>query len=534
MSQQRQHGLEASFIELHIELRCVKKKRRTVLNSPSHFLCLVLISSTMAFVLAHDLGTSGNKASLFDEAGQLIASCTETYPVQYPRAGWAEQDPRDYWRAVCNATRHLLAFAGADNRDIACVSFSGQMMGVIAVEAHGEPLHNAIIWADQRAVDEARFIGECCGANEVYRITGHRISPAYTAAKMLWLKRHVPAVYAQSAHLLNVKDFVALKLTGCAGTDYSDASGSNLFDLQARCWRADFIEAIALDPGKLPAVYPSTHIIGEVTRQAAEETGLRAGTPVVIGGGDGACATIGAGVVDDGDAYCVLGTSSWISFTTSQPLFDAQQRTFTFHDLQPDRFLPMGTMQAAGGAREWLMRTMGTTSAVEEADVESIPAGCEGLLFLPYLMGERSPWWNPDARGAFIGLSMSHGPAHLHRAVLEGVAFNLKLILNVLAQKRSMTSLRLIGGGANSAAWRQILADVLGVPLEIPEMLSEATSWGAAVAGGVGAGVYPDWRIAKTQTRIRRTVEPQARLMPFYETRLAAFERAYLALQGAC
>lgn len=484
----------------------------------------------MAFILAHDLGTSGNKASLFNEAGQLIASCTETYPVQYPQAGWAVQDPRDYWRAVCNATQLLLSRTGIANGDIAGVSFSGQMMGVIAVNAQGDPLHDAIIWADQRAIEEAQLIVEKCGADEVYRSTGHRISPAYTAAKMLWLKRRRPEVYAQAAHLLMVKDFIALKLTGRAGTDCSDASGSNLFDLQTRQWRNDLVDAIKLDANKLPAIYPSTHVIGEVTHDAAAATGLHAGTPVVIGGGDGACATVGAGVVDEGDAYCVLGTSSWISLTSTQPFFDAQQRTFTFHDLQPDRYLPMGTMQAAGGAREWLLGVMG--NVVPDEAIDAIPAGSDGVLFLPYLMGERSPWWQPDLRGAFIGLSIAHGPAHLHRAVLEGVAYNLKLILNVLSQHRPIQSLRLIGGGANSAAWPQILADVLGLPLAIPELLSEATSWGAAVAGGVGVGLYSDFRIAKDQTRISRWVESQPQHARLYAAGFERFERACQAAQS--
>jgi len=482
----------------------------------------------MAYILAHDLGTSGNKASLFDEAGRLVARCTETYPVRYPQAGWAEQDPRDYWHAICSATQQLLSQSKVANGEIAGVSFSGQMMGVIAVDSQGEPLRDAIIWADQRAIEEAQFIGQTCGELNVYRSSGHRISPAYTAAKMLWLKRHEPEVYARAAHLLTAKDFIALKFTGCAATDYSDASGSNLFDLQSCAWRMEFIDAVGLDPRKLPAIFPSTHIVGEVNREAARATGLRAGTPVIIGGGDGACATVGAGVVGEGDAYCVLGTSAWISFTTCAPLYDEQQRTFTFHDLQPDRYLPMGTMQAAGGAREWLLSAMGNAPAVSDEAIIAIQPGCDGLLFLPYLMGERSPWWNPKARGAFIGLSMAHEPAHLHRAVMEGVAFNLKLILKVLSRQQPIKSLRLIGGGAKSAAWRQILADVLGVPLEMPELLSEATSWGAAVAGGIGAGVYHDWAIAKAQTRITQVIEPDSTNVQIYTERLRAFERAYL------
>lgn len=482
----------------------------------------------MAYILAHDLGTSANKASLFDEEGALLANYSESYAVSYPQPGWAEQDPEDWWRAVCAATHALLTRTGIVPRDIAAVTFSGQMMGVIALDSARRPLRPAIIWADQRATEEAALIAERCGEDEVYRRTGHRISPAYTAAKMLWIKRHQPDVFACARHFVMAKDYAVMRLTGEVVTDYSDASGSNLFDLEAQAWCTDFLDALGLDEARLPRLAPSSAVIGQVTRAAAEETGLAPGTPVVIGGGDGACATVGAGSVDDGDAYCVLGTSSWIAFTSSQPLLDPERRTFTFYHLLPRHYIPMGTMQAAGGAREWLVRAMG--EAPDEA-IACVEPGCRGLIFLPYLIGERSPWWNPKARAAFVGLTMSHGPAEMHRAVLEGVAFNLKLILDALSTHRPLRTLRLIGGGARSAVWQRILADVLGVPLEIPELLAEATSWGAAVAGGVGAGVYDDWRIAKAQTRIATVVEPDVTTVTRYAEICASFTQAYHALK---
>lgn len=482
----------------------------------------------MAYILAHDLGTSADKASLFDETGALLAGHSEGYAVSYPQPGWAEQNPDDWWRAVCAATRALLAQTGVAPRDIAAVTFSGQMMGVIALDDARRPLRPAIIWADQRATEEAALIAERCGEDEVYRRTGHRISPAYTAAKMLWIKRHQPDVFARARHFVMAKDYAVMRLTDEVVTDYSDASGSNLFDLEAQAWCADFLDALGLDEARLPRLAPSSAVVGQVTRTAAEETGLAPGTPVVIGGGDGACATVGAGSVDDGDAYCVLGTSSWIAFTSSQPLLDPERRTFTFYHLLPRRYIPMGTMQAAGGAREWLVRAMG--EAPDEA-IARVEPGCRGLIFLPYLIGERSPWWNPKARAAFVGLTMSHGPAEMHRAVLEGVAFNLKLILDALSAHRPLRTLRLIGGGARSAVWQRILADVLDVPLEIPELLAEATSWGAAVAGGVGAGVYDDWRVAKAQARIATVVEPDVTNVARYAEICASFTQAYHALE---
>lgn len=484
----------------------------------------------MAYILAHDLGTTGNKANLFDEDGRLIASHLEPYGVSYPQPGWAEQDPDDWWRAVCESSHALINASGIAAGDIAAVTFSGQMMGVVALDNRRRPLRSAIIWADQRAVEEADLLAEACGRDDIYRRTGHRVSPAYTAAKMLWIKRRQPEIYAQTKTFVTAKDYVALRLTDVCATDYSDASGSNLFDLHARTWCEDFIERVDLDAAKLPRVHPSTDVIGAVTREASEATGLATGTPVVIGGGDGACATVGAGAVEPGDAYCVLGTSSWIAFTSDCPLIDPQQRTFTFHDLPPDRYIPMGTMQSAGGAREWFVRVAGE---LNDAAIAGVEPGCNGLFFLPYLIGERSPWWDPHARGSFVGLTMNHGPAEMSRAVMEGVAFNLRLILDALrSQSQSrLRSLRLIGGGAHSVAWQRILADVLAMPIELPDLLSEATSWGAAVAGGIGVGLYYDWAVAKTQTRVRRVVEPDSRNVERYEELRDTFVKTCIALQ---
>ncbi len=483
----------------------------------------------MAYILAHDLGTSANKASLFDESGALLATHSEGYAVHYPQPGWAEQDPQDWWQAISRATRAILVRTGVSSRDVAAVTFSGQMMGVVSLDDSLRPLRPAIIWADQRAVEEAAYIAERCSADEVYRRTGHRISPAYTAAKMLWLKRHQPDLYAQTRYLVMAKDYVVAQLTGQVVTDYSDASGSNLFDLQSHEWCEDLVELVGLDVARLPRPVPASTVVGEVTRVAAEATGLAAGTPVVIGGGDGACATVGAGSVSEGEAYCVIGTSAWIAFTSSQPLLDPNQRTFTFAHLLPGRYIPMGTMQSAGGARAWLTRALGE---IDDEAIAQVEPGCRGLLFLPYLIGERSPWWNPKARAAFVGLTMNHGPAEMYRAVLEGVAFNLRLILDALSSHQPIRALRLIGGGARSAIWPRILADVLGRPLEMLEMTAEATSWGAAVAGGVGVGLYADWRIAKDHARVIAVIEPDPQRAGEYAERCQVFVRTYQALTG--
>jgi len=262
------------------------------------------------YILTHDLGTTGNKANLFDERGQPVASAFAGYETAYPRPNWAEQDPADWWRAIRDSTRELLSGSGVAPGDIAVISFSGMMNGALAVDAMGVPLRSSIIWADQRATAEAEFLAHCCGFEQVYRRTGHRAGASYTAAKMLWIQRHQPELYGHTHQFLQAKDYAAYRLSGVFATDYSDASGTNLFDLERRDWALDMIEAVGLDPRKLPPVHPSNTVIGKVTPEAAAETGLLAGTSVVIGGGDGACATVGAGSVHPGDAYNYVGSSS--------------------------------------------------------------------------------------------------------------------------------------------------------------------------------------------------------------------------------
>lgn len=483
----------------------------------------------MSYLLAHDLGTTGNKANLFDPSGRLCASHLETYGVTYPHPQWAEQDPSDWWRAVCDSTRALLRAVPDAKDNIAAVSFSGQMMGVIPVDRAHRPLRRAIIWADQRAVAEADLVSDRCGQNEVYNRTGHRISPAYTVAKILWLKRNEPEVYGQAQKFLCAKDYASLMLAGTLMTDYSDASGSNIFDLRTRTWCSDYLGRLELDEQQLPEIVSSPTVIGTVTRAAAEATGLPAGTPVVAGGGDGACAAAGAGVIEPGACYCNLGSSAWISFSSGQPLLDPQRRTFTFHHVHPARYTPMGTMQAAGGARDWLARVAGQ---VDDEEIEHVPPGAGELMFLPYLIGERSPWWNPHARGAFIGLTMQTTKVDMARAVLEGVAYNLRLILDSLAsQGANIQAVRFIGGGARSAVWAQLLADVFDKPIQVLDLAADATAWGAAVVGGIGIGLYKDWSIAAARSQVTRTYEPDAQHVARYADLLANFSKAYYALE---
>jgi xylulokinase len=487
-------------------------------------------------ILAHDLGTTGNKASLFDASGQIVGSAFVGYGTSYPKPGWAEQDPEDWWRAVCESSRRLLSTSKVDARDIQVISFSGEMMGCLPVDRQGIPLRTAIIWADQRAESEAASINRRFGAARMYETTGHRTSSNYSAAKILWLRKNQPDLYARTHKILQAKDYVAWKLTGVYATDYSDASGTNLFDLRTRRWSEEILAAIDLDSAIMPPAWPSKTAIGTVTRQASSETGLRIGTAVVIGGGDGACATAGAGVVHPSDAYNYIGSSSWISFVSRQPLYDPRQRTFTFAHLDPELVFPTGTMQCAGGSYDWFERILRGDAELKiyqqmDALASHVEPGAGGLFFLPYLIGERSPHWNPRARAAFVGLTMSHGRAEMARAVLEGVAFNLRIILDAFREQgASISALRLIGGGARSALWRQILADVFNLPVLRPQLLAEATALGAAIAGGVGVGIYPDYSVAKELVRVEPGEEPRAGLAARYEELYQVFKGIYSAL----
>lgn len=490
-------------------------------------------------ILAHDLGTTGDKVTLFDaETGAAIASHFEPYNTAYPHPNWAEQDPADWRRALCAGTRGLLERAGIAPGAIAVVSFSGTMNGALLVDAAGEPLRPAILWADQRAAVEAQRLADAVGTDRVYRCTGSRPSASYTAAKVLWVARHQPEVYARARWILQCKDYAAFLLTGVAATDYSDASTTNLYDLEGRAWASDIIRAIGLDEAKLPPLHPSTDVIGHVTGAAAAQTGLLAGTPVVIGGGDGACAAVGAGSIRVGDAYNYIGSSAWIAVTAERPSYDPKMRTFTLAHLDPRLFNPLGSMQCAGGAFDWLERLLRGDGedrlyARLDAQAAGVSPGANGLLFLPHLMGERSPYWNPRARGAFVGLSMAHGRGEVARAVLEGVAFNLRSILEALrAQVTAIPAMRLIGGAARSGVWRQILADVYGLPILLPALLAEATSLGAAVAGGVGVGLYPDFGVAQRFVETAEAEQPNPAAQARYAEIYPVFLEAYRALEG--
>ncbi len=492
------------------------------------------------YLIAHDLGTSGNKATLFTTDGEYVKSKVASYDTKFFNANWAEQNPDDWWEAVCLSTKELMQ--GVDAHEVSAVSFSGQMMGCLCLDQNGRPLRPHIIWADMRGTKEEDFIKERIDPHEFYKITGHRPSASYTLAKLLWVKNNEPDVYKNIHKVLNAKDYIAFKMTGRFITDYSDATGTNAFDLNTFKWSDQILDSVGVSRELFPEAVDSTHVVGELNQKAAEECGLVAGIPVVIGAGDGTSATVGAGSVSEGVTYNCLGSSSWIATTTKTPVLDEQMRVFNWAHAVPGMVVPCGTMQAAGNSYAWMKKQLCGEEALRakqdgvsvydliNGQIDDVPAGSNGLYYLPYLIGERSPRWNPNAKGAFIGLKMEHTHADMLRSVVEGVGMNLRLILDIMRTQVDIKSIIALGGLAKSDVCTQIFADIFGVDMLPLNHLEEATSIGAAVCAGVGTGAL------KSFDEVDKFVHPVGRLVPneknnaLYEKMLKVFDHSYYAL----
>ena len=494
----------------------------------------------MSYILAYDLGTTGNKATIYRYDGALIASAFSAYETYHPKPNWVEQDPEQWWNSVKVTTHKLLDQAKIDKDEIKVISFSGQMMGTIPININGDPLRKAIIWADQRSTEQASRLKKF-GENEVYKLTGSRITPTYAGPKIAWIRDNEPEIYNDTYKFLFAKDYIAFKFTGNVGTDYSDASLSSIFDIKNNEWSDDLIEILGIDKEKIPDVFPSTSVVGTVLDSVASELGLSSNTLVIRGGGDGACATLGAGVFDSSEAYLYLGSSSWISTCSKSPFFDEKARTFNFSHPIPGFYCPTGTMQAGGASYQWIKDAIClletekakelnlSVFAILDDLIDGTVPGAKNLIFLPYLIGERSPHWNVNAKGAFIGLSIIHRKPDMLRAVLEGVAFNLRIILDILESAGNFERIRLIGGGAKGRNWKQIIADIFNKVIVIPEFLEEATSMGAAIIGGIGSKMFS---LSEARNFIKdvQFIEPRREYREKYETLYVAFKKSYDSL----
>ncbi|CUX24699.1 xylulokinase [Clostridium sp. C105KSO13] len=483
------------------------------------------------YIIAHDLGTSGDKATLFTVDGKVVKSCTFSYDVRFFGKNCAQQNPLDWWDAVCKATKNILE--GIDNSDVIALSFSAQMQGCLLVDREGRPLRPSIIWADQRAQEEACHLEKEIGFDRMYEITGHRLSSSYTLEKIMWLKKNEPEVYSQAYKSLQAKDYILYRLTGEFVTDYSDASGTNALDLESLSWSDEIIEASGIDRELLPRLHYSTDIIGKVTKEAAAATGLCEGTPVVCGGGDGPCAAVGAGCIHDDDLFVTFGTSAWVGGTTEKKFLDEEKILFCFAHVIPGKYMPCGTMQAAGSSYSYVRELFapGTPYSELNAMIENSPAGAKGLLFLPYMLGERSPRWNEDTNGAYLGIKMYHTKEDYIRAAMEGVAYNLELILSAYRKYLPVEELILTGGGAKGDVVCQTLSDVLCAKLTTPDHVEEATSIAAAMIAGVGVGAYDNFEDITRFLQYKREYRPDKTNQAVYDKMKRIFDASYYALE---
>lgn len=499
----------------------------------------------MRYILAHDLGTSGNKATLFSEDGRLIKSEVFSYDAHYFNDTWVEQNADDWWNAVCRTSSSLIQSTGVDPGEIGAISFSGQMMGCLCVDRNGTPLRPSIIWADQRAQKQVAQIEEHISQQDFYHIVGHRNTASYGIQKLMWVRDNEPEIYEQTYKTLNAKDYIVFKLTGKFYTEPSDANSVACFDLKTFQWSEEILKITGIDPDKLPQIKPSTFVAGGVTKEAARATGLAEGTPVVMGGGDGVVANIGCGSISPGKTYCCMGTSAWITTTAEKPIFDEQMRTVTWAHVIPGMYAPNGTMQYAGGAYNWLKNTvcsMESYKAKEEGtspytymneQIEKSTVGANGLIFLPYLLGERAPRWNPDAKGAWIGIKPETTRGDLLRSVLEGVTMNLSICLDILRTQMDIKEITVVGGGAKGAVWRQIMADIYNARIKVPSLLEEGSSMGAAVIAGVGTGIFKDFTAIDRFINIESVHTPDSGAVEAYGSVKEAFETCYFALEDA-
>jgi xylulokinase len=483
-----------------------------------------------------DVGTSGTRALVIDQTGRITGSATaEHVPFATPRPGWAEQDPADWWRATGEAVRGALGNAGLEGDAIGAVGFSGQMHGSTLLDERDQVVRPALLWCDQRTGAECEAITTKVGASRLIELTLNPALTGFTLPKLLWVRRHEPELWARVRSVLLPKDYVRFRLTGERATDVADASGTLLFDVANRRWSAEVAGVLDIDLSLLPRAFESPDVTGTVNAAGAVATGLRSGTPVVAGGGDQAAGAVGMGIVEAGLVSATIGTSGVVFAATSKPALDPKGRVHTFCHAVPGMWHVMGVTQGAGLSLRWLRDMMGGGlgyDALTDA-AAGVPPGCEGARWTPYLMGERTPHLDPDARAALVGLTASHTRGHLVRAVLEGVTFSLQDSFAIFAEMGvPVHGVRLGGGGARSALWRQIQADVYGHTAEIVEA-EEGAAYGAAILAGVGTGAWASVDGAcKSIVKVASRVDPQPDAVAALRAVYTDWRRIYPALKG--
>ena len=469
-------------------------------------------------ILTCDAGTTGLKCSLFNAQGEAVRTVRRAYDTQFPRHNWAQQDPDVILENVYSGIRELLEQISA--RRVACVGLSGHMNGCIPVDEEGRALSSNIIHADARSEKQVAQIRRVISPEAFYALTGNRLDAHYTLPKMLWVKQNLPEVYRKTRWWLNTKDYIYGHLTGRFGyTDFSDASLTIAMDIRRGAWAEELIAELGLSPAQMPRILPGHDVRGKTTREVYRKTGLIAGTPVAVGGGDGACTGRGAGLSEEGSSYTYIGSSAWVSQMMRHPVLDPQMRTFNFLDMDGESCHVLGTVQCGAAAFDWARanffggageKDMLDISRIENMARQAEP-GAEGVLFLPTLMGWRTPYWDANTRGVLMGFTLYHDRRHIARAVYEGVVYALNSCREIIAECAGpMKSMMFAGGGARSGLWPDILASVFDQPVSVHKTPGETTSLGAAIAAGVGVGMFESYEQAAqiVRTRSRHEVNP--------------------------
>jgi xylulokinase len=489
----------------------------------------------MAYFLGIDTSTTSSKALLIDEQGNVSAVAINPHTLQTPKPLWSEQDPREWWVAVAASIRSVLERAGIGGEGIGAVGLTGQMHGLVLLNESGNVLRPAILWNDQRTQSQCDEIHQLIGKQKFIQITGNVALTGFTAPKILWVKENEPDVFAKARHVLLPKDYVRYKLTSEYAMDKADGAGTVLFDLGSRDWSRVVLDELGIDESWMPRTFEGTEFTGRVSEEAASVTGLKAGTPVAAGGGDQAAQAVGVGAVEPGIVGLTVGTSGVVFATTPSALIEPEGRLHAFCHAVPGLWHFMGVMLSAAGSLQWYRDTIAPDVSFDELlqEAESVPAGSEGLQFLPYLSGERTPHPDPLARGAFIGLTLRQGRGHLTRALLEGVSFGLKdsfrLIQN--AGLGAIAQVRASGGGTKGKLWRQIMASVLEAEL-VTVNTTEGAAYGAALLAGVGAGAWTDVAAAcESCVKITGSTLPDSAQADAYRKSYALYQELYPALK---
>ncbi|MEA3439359.1 MAG: xylulokinase [Chloroflexota bacterium] len=485
--------------------------------------------------LGIDVSTTGAKALLINEDGTVAASTTTPLVLSTPKPLWSEQDPANWWKCVVNSIRLALVQANASGDTVRAIGMTGQMHGLVLLDAEGDVLRPAILWNDQRTGAQCEQIHEIVGKQRFLEITGNHALTGFTAPKILWVRENEPRVYDKIAHILLPKDYIRLKLTGEYALDKAGGSGTVLFDLQARDWSAEVVSDLEIPPEWLPPTFEGPQVTGAISILAAQETGLRAGTPVVGGGGDQAAQAVGVGAVSPGIAALTLGTSGVVFASTGQPFIEPEGRLHAFCHAVPGTWHLMGVMLSAAGSLRWYRDTLAPNTSYGSllTPAAEISPSSEGLLFLPYLTGERTPHPDPYARGAFVGLTVRHTQAHLTRSILEGVAFGIRDSMELVrgAGLGEINQVRISGGGARSPLWRQILSDVLNTEL-VTVNTTEGAAYGAALLAGVGAGTWDTVPEAcQAAIRTEQSTTPQPMNLETYTQAYQRYRALYPALK---